>query len=163
LKISLSVRFAGLAALSVAAGPAQGLIPPPPPIAVAVVGDSPETQAQGEALATILGGLGWFSIDAAAIDRASLRACTDQPAPLEACFRKTNAWKANNASVLILASGSPVQKWTCVGVGAAAKAADRQTPVVDLKEAIFGTPERRFRERNKAAACIIAAASEGGW
>ena len=146
------------------AAPAGALMPPPPSVPVVVIAGNPEVQASGEALLTVLREHGWFAVSPISIARDAFSDCLARKDAQAACVRKTAGWKKDGqAAVVILAEGAPVQNWTCVGVGEAPAAADRQTVSIDLREAMFGDQKTRFELRNKAAACVMAAASESGW
>ena len=155
----LTVGLAGFLA-----APASSLMPPPPFVPVIVIASDPEAQASGEALLTVLREHGWFADSAVSIARDAFSDCLASTDAQSACVRKAAGWKKDGqAAVVILAEGTPVQNWTCVGVGEAPATADRQTVRIDLREAMFGDQKTRFELRNKAAACVMAAASESGW
>jgi hypothetical protein len=140
------------------------MMPPPVSMPVIVIAQDAEAQAGGEAFLTLLREHGWFANSAIGIEREALQSCVRQKTDQAACVRSAEGWKRpGRASVIVLASGTPVQNWTCIGIAAAAAAPDRQTIVVDLRDAMFGTPKQRLELRNRAAACIMGAGSESGW
>lgn len=157
--LTLTLGLAGFLA-----APAGALMPPPPSVPVVVIASDPEAQASGEALLTVLREHGWFADSNVSIGRDAFSDCLARKDAKAACVRKSAGWKKDGqAAVVILADGTPVQKWTCVGVAEAPATPDRQTVSIDLREAMFGDQKTRFELRNKAAACIMAAASESGW
>jgi len=162
-KLKRKTWLAGLAVL-IPPTSAAALLPPPPAVPVTVIAHESEDQAAGEAFLTLLREHGWFANAASSIEREAFRNCMTGKGKQAACIRKAGGWKKNGrAAVVVLASGTPVQNWTCIGVAAAASAPDRQTVSIDLREAMFGTPKQRLELRNQASACIMAAASESGW
>lgn len=162
LKRSKFVWIAGSIALCAPLASAAALMPPAIPMPVVVVADDPEAQAGGEALVTVLRELGWFA-DAPAIDRAALQDCLQSKDNRETCIRKLDGWKSGDAAVVVLAEGTPLQSWSCIGVASTAKSPGKQAVSIDLREALFGDPAKRFEIRNKASSCIMAAGSESGW
>jgi len=151
-------------AAAVAAAPASALMPTPPSVPVVVIASDPEAQASGEALLTVLREHGWFADSAVSITRDAFSDCLARKDAQAACVREAAGWKKERqAAVVILAEGTPVQNWTCVGVGEEPATADRQMVRIDMREAMFGDQKTRFELRNKAAACVLAAASESGW
>ena len=159
-----STRMAWLAGMVALCAPLASVAAMPPPVVVPVVviADDPETQAAGEALVTVLRELGWFA-RGPTIDRAAFEECLRSKANREACIRKSRGWKQNKAAVVVLAEGTPVQTWTCIGTAAAPRSQERQRASFELREALFGDSSKRFEIRNKASSCIMAAGSESGW
>jgi hypothetical protein len=62
--------------------------------------------------------------------------------------------------VIVTRVGRDRYRWQCSGAGDQPWSPARQDVTLDLKQAMFGTPEVRVQARRRAVDCIMAAASE---
>ena len=62
--------------------------------------------------------------------------------------------------VIVTRAGRDRYRWQCFGTADQPWSPARQDITLDLKQALFGTPEVRFQARRRAVDCIMAAASE---
>lgn len=132
-----------LAALVLAAPTAALALPPPPPVAVVLVHAGGAEEASENLLASVGGGV-WFADAEAPVTAEAFQHCGAEQ-DREACVRGVLAGVDRSGAplVVILTQPSPgfYGGWQCIGEGAAPTSADRQA----------------------AAGCVLAAASESGW
>jgi hypothetical protein len=138
-------------------------IPPPPPVAVVLI--APPSLEEGSArLLESIGAAGaWFEMTDAPVVDAAFAACVDMAEP-EACVRGVLATVEQERPpvVVVMVSAGPGfhVAWRCIGPGEAAAMPERQVQSFDT--AVWRNAASDA-DRQAAAGCILAAASESGW
>ena len=153
------------ASLALAVPSAAAALPPPPPVAVVLVhaGGPP---GDSEQLLASVGGNAWFADAEAPVTADAFQPCTAAQ-DREACVRGVlaDADRSGAPIVVILTQPSPgfYGGWLCVGEGAAATRAERQSITFDPSRWDNATDRYWQEDRQAAAGCVLAAASESGW
>lgn len=154
-----------LAALVLAAPTAALALPPPPPVAVVLVHAGGPEEASENLLASVGGGV-WFADAEAPVTAEAFQHCGAEQ-DREACVRGVLAGVDRSGAplVVILTQPSPgfYGGWQCIGEGAAPTSAERQRIGFDTLAwgGFAGRPVEA--DRQAAAGCVLAAASESGW
>ena len=155
------MTFFALAALAAV----QSAGPPPPEVAVVVAGAGMTDFAEQMLARTAPeDGGGWFRRAPSAFTAADLETCGAQGVQPEPCVRETLAARGaagmdGPPTVVVWLRPGPgfLTGWTCIGVGEAPTAADRQNISLDRSLGPDGV------NADSAAACVLAAAAESGW
>lgn len=151
--------------LALVALAAQSAGPPAPEIAVVVAGAG-MTDFAKDTLARVApeDGSGMFRRMPPAFEAADFEACAGTGVEPEACVREILAARGAASlegppTVVVWFGPGPgfLTGWTCVGVGAAPTAVDRQRTSLDW------SPGQETANADKAAGCVLAAAAESGW
>lgn len=154
-----------LAALVLAAPSAAVAIPPPPPVSVVLVHAGGPSEASEQLLDSIGGGA-WFETAEAPVTAEAFEHCGAEP-DREACVRGVLAGvdRSGPPLVVILTLPSPGFHggWQCIGEGEDAADRDRQTMTFDTLVWDDATARYWEEDRQAAAGCVLAAASESGW
>lgn len=154
-----------LSALAAVAAAVQTAGPPAPEVALVVAGAG-RTDFAEQMLARVApeDGGGLFRRAPAAIAAADFEACSGAGVQPEACVREVLAARGaadgeGPPTVVVWVGPGPgfLTGWTCVGVGGAPTAADRQAISLDW------SPGHEAANAQKASGCVLAAAAESGW
>jgi len=139
--------------------------PPAPEVAVVVAGGGLMDFAE-QTLARLApeDGGGWFRRAPSAFNAADFDACNAPGVQPEPCIRDVLAARGaadleRPPTVVVWVGPGPgfLTGWTCIGVGGAPTAEDRQNISLDWSRGQDGV------NAQSAAGCILAAASESGW
>ena len=161
----MSSRFAAALALSLVLSPAAGAIPPPPAVTVMLIAPPALREDSAHLLRTIGGGGAWFETIPSPVPDEAFAQCA-ATADAEPCVRDVLRTRAHDRPPLvavIASTGSGFHIfWRCIGVGETATNPHRQFVSFDtLAWRSAGGPSHA--DRQAAAGCVLAAASESGW
>ena len=149
----------------VALAAVQAAGPPPPEVAV-VVPNAGMTDFAEQMLTRVApeDGSGWFRRVPSAFSAADFDACSEPGVQPEACIRGILAARGaaeleGPPTVVVALSPGPgfLTGWTCIGIGGAPTAPDRQNISLDWSRGPDGV------NAQSAAGCVLAAAAESGW
>lgn len=156
----------GISASLLAAGAATAL-PPPVPLAVTVVSDhgpdAPQTR-HFDALPVALAEDGWFALSPSGA-LAGAGDCLAMGVDRPTCLRRAlQAAAPSGPAPRVVLLVEPVDtirvRASCLGRGAAATDAARQTVTIDYKQLLFADPQARHAARLALAGCLLAARGE---
>lgn len=154
-----------LAALALAAPTAAVALPPPPPVAVVLVHAGGPPGDSEQLLASVGGGV-WFADAEAPVTAEALQPCGEER-DREACVRGVLAEvdRSGPPIVVVMTQPSPGFHggWQCIGEGSGPTSAERQRIGFDPSRWDNATARYWEDDRQAAAGCVLAAASESGW
>lgn len=159
------LRSLGPMALALAVPGSAMALPPPPPVAVVLVhaGGPPEDSEQ---LLEAISDGSLFEAVAAPVGAEAFEACGAEP-DREACVRGVLAGVDRSGApiVVVMTLPSPGFQggWQCIGEGEAPSRAERQRIGFDPSRWDDATERYWEDDRQAAAGCVLAAASESGW
>lgn len=153
------------ASLALAVPSAAAALPPAPPVAVVLVHSGGPADASEQLLESVGGGA-WFADAEAPVTAEAFQDCVVAQ-DREACVRGVLADVDRSGApiVVIMTQPSPGFHggWLCVGEGAAPTRAERQSTTFDTSHWDNATNRYWQEDRQAAAGCVLAAASESGW
>lgn len=159
------LRCLGLMALALAVPGSAMALPPPPPVAVVLVhaGGPPEDSEQ---LLEAISDGSLFEAVAAPVGAEAFEACGAEP-DREACVRGVLAGVDRSGAPIVVVMTLPSPGfyggWQCIGEGSGPTRAERQRIGFDPSRWDNATARYWEDDRQAAASCILAAASESGW
>lgn len=159
------LRSIGLAALALSVPCSAMALPPPPPVAVVLVHAGGPTE-DSEQLLQAIGDGSLFEAVAAPVGAEAFEACAAER-DREACVRGVLAGvdRSGPPVVVVMTQPSPgfYGGWQCIGEGSGPTRAERQTISFDPSRWDNATDRYWTEDRQTAAGCVLAAASESGW
>jgi hypothetical protein len=151
--------------LALTAPSAASAIPPPPPVAVVLVAPQGLEEDAGRLLQSIGTGGAWFEMTTAPIAEEAFADCANGEEP-DVCVRSVLAGVEQERPpvVVVMVSTGPGfhVAWRCIGPGEAPAHLERQVQTFDTL-AWRNAATLPDNDRQAAAGCILAAASESGW
>jgi hypothetical protein len=162
--VPLSRRFAVALVLSLLLPPVAGALPPPPPVAIVLIAP-PALRDDSASLLQSVGSGAWFEMTTAPAGEEAFAHCANT-ADSESCVRDVlrAVEQRRPPPVAVVVSTGPGFHiaWRCIGVGETVTNADRQFVTFGtLVWHTAGGPSEA--DRQAAAGCVLAAASESGW